>query len=524
MPDEQIIARLRATGGSAFRREMRSTAKDVRSVGQEFKKSASGVSSYVKASAGLAGGYLAGRGIKSALTAGFQYNKMLDGQRIAFTTLLGSRKAAADFMQRIRQLALDSPVLDPQTTGDAARMLMAYGLNAKQTLPFVKALGDMSAATGRDLSETLPRGALALGQIAGKGTLQAEELNQLAESVGLSRKRIAKELGLTSKEFQDTFKPGKGISSAKALPAILKAMQDQSGGAAARLSKTTQGRLARFSEVWKQALGQLTKDVYNEGGRVVGSLADAIQPVWQRKDLDPGQKLAESFRLAKPIIHQEIDKLDLPGKLRSVATDAARGFGQAWLNASWGVKGLTAGVLATKLGITGGIIRALGGRVGKGIAGQLSAAPAMNIRAAVVNVYGGAGVAGGPGSTAKSLAGKVGAAGAAGVAVGALGVEGAAILDPGNKTLARRLRQRGMASPLTGRYPGAARQTQPSGLGLTDPIGPPGPFQVAPHARVAPRAKGASRGMIHITVPVKIDGRQLGKATAKVTANDLLGG
>lgn len=292
MAEEDLIARLRATGQRAFRSAMSGAARDVRGVGRSSKSSAKEIGFLESASRGAAGGLLAvGRAAKLGLAGaaigtgvaireGTAYNKTIDQQRVGFETLLGSQRKARKFMREIQQLALRSPILDPRQTGDAARMLMAYGLSARHTLPFVKALGDMAAASGKSLEETLPRGAMALGQVASKGRLQAEELNQLAESVGLSRDRIRQALGETRAEFNAHFQPGGNpLSSRKALPAILEAMRQQSAGAADRLAKTTQGKFARLHEVFAKSMGRLTRPLYNAAGDLAGGVANLMRRV-----------------------------------------------------------------------------------------------------------------------------------------------------------------------------------------------------------------------------------------------------
>jgi tape measure domain-containing protein len=263
--EEELIARLRVVGQSGFRRSLTGASGSLRTFG--------GVAGMV-ARTGLAA---LTAGLAAGATAGFSYNKMIDSQRVGFTTLLGSQKRAVKYMRQIRQIALKSPVLDPQTTGDAARTFIAYGINAKSALKYVKALGDMSAATGRSIQDTMPRGAMAIGQIASKGKLSMEELNQLAESVGLSQKRIRRELGMTRAEFAQTFTPGNQISASKALPAILKAMEKQSGGAANRLSKTTAGRLDQLREVFKMKMGALTRGSWSMIGRWAHGLTKRLK-------------------------------------------------------------------------------------------------------------------------------------------------------------------------------------------------------------------------------------------------------
>lgn len=275
MADEDLVAHLRVMGGGAFRSALRGASSDVGGFGRSVGSALPGVRTLMS----LGAGFVLADKLRDAASAGFGFNRMIDSQRVGFETLLGSQERAADFMAKIRALALKSPVLDPESTGDAARLLMAYGLAARDTLPFVKALGDMSAATGKSIQETMPRGAMAIGQIASKGKLQSEELNQLAESVGLSRVRIAKELGMTRDEFAATFTPGNNIDASKALPAIMRAMEKQSGGAAERLSKTTAGRMDQLRELLKMKLGAMTRPLWNLGGRLAHGLAKRLADV-----------------------------------------------------------------------------------------------------------------------------------------------------------------------------------------------------------------------------------------------------
>jgi tape measure domain-containing protein len=268
---------------------MRGAAGDVRSVGT----AAAGTTATARtlSTATRTAGtsmLLLGRAAKLGLAAtavatgvaakeGWAYNKVIDSQRVGFETLLGSERKAALFMAKIQALALRSPILDPKSTGESARMLMAYGVSIRQVLPLVQAIGDMSAASGRSVEETMPRAAMAIGQIASKGKLQAEELNQLAESVGLSRDRIRVALKMTRAEFNDAFTPGNSISASKALPAVLEAMRAQSAGAADRLARTTQGKFAMLREVFSRQFGAITRPLYDLAGDMAGDLARSLK-------------------------------------------------------------------------------------------------------------------------------------------------------------------------------------------------------------------------------------------------------
>lgn len=353
----------------------------------------------------LATGYAALRlaGVaKDVLGVGAAYDQMQDSQMVAFTTFLRSESAARTLMGQIQQLALNSPVLDPATTGQGVQLLLAYGVAAKDALPWVKAIGDASAASGKSVAEVLPEAALAIGQISSKGRLQAQELNQLAQSVGLNMESIRKQLGMTTKQYQASFTAGNSISAAVALPAIRRAMEAQSRGAAALLSKTTAGQVARLREQFARQLGKLERPVYNEAGTLAGVIADRLGTVdttrlqaamgnamiylenlWGRSDLSIGQKLSGSPReIAKafgPWAHEAkiaIDNMHLGQKLSDavdyaapkvlaafgrMAQYAASHFVTAWLQAGVWTKLITAAWLLNKIGVFRGAGAAAGG-------------------------------------------------------------------------------------------------------------------------------------------------------------------
>lgn len=531
--DDSLILRMRAYGAQTTAAGVRGVASSVSGLESATARANRSVSRLATGMRVVVGIGLA-EGFRRMATAGWNYNQMLDRQRVGFTTYLRSAQKADVFMRRIQRLALESPVLDPQTTGEGARMLMAYGVAAKDALPWVKALGDMSAASGRSIMDVLPRGALAIGQIRSKGKLQAQELRQLAESVGLDRRRVVKELHMTTEEFEESFKPGRAVTSGRALKAIRRAMQKQAEGAAERLSKTTEGRIQRFKEVANRGLADLERGLYQRAGLLAGGLANRLQGIWSitPKAMDPltgsggeltmGQKLAESWRLAKPLLQKAIQDLDIGGKLVA-ATEwagprAAKAFINAFVNAPWWAQVAGGAWLLTKLGITGKLARTLaGGGAGKAGLGALLQRGSPGNPMYVVVMAGGTGVpgVGGPGGR-RGLppAFKTGVP----IVIGAAAVylSAKAVMDPGNKTLAPRLKQRGMAPPLVGRYPGAARQLGNRGE-LPVPHRPGGGATAAPGNLESPLLPKSAQNPV---LKVYLDGKEIAHNTRKHTRKD----
>ncbi len=137
------------------------------------------------AGAGGAGGPWAAAGVAALAglaAAGLLVKKSLDlageaeKNRLAFEAMTGSAEAAGRVLGKLNRYAAESPFSTAQVT-DIGKRLLAFGIEADQLTPTVRALGDMAAATGGDLG----RLALAFGQVKTTGRLMGDELNQFAE-------------------------------------------------------------------------------------------------------------------------------------------------------------------------------------------------------------------------------------------------------------------------------------------------------------------------------------------------------
>lgn len=305
MADESIIVRMRLVGAAAMARDAKRVEQAITGLGVSQTRAAtaagaltrgagllqrgmagvrSGVSSVASGLstmesaarrgamalgtvATVAGGFLAATGAK--------YNAMIDQQRIAFTAMTGSGEKAAAIMERIQKLAEESPSLDPANVGEGISRMMAYGLTVEQAFEAVQRIGDMAPVAMKSVPEAMSLASLALGQIVSKGKLSAEELNQLAESVAVSRKAVAAELGMTGEEMESAMRSG-AISADEALTAIFKSMEKKAAGASRQMAESTAGEIDRFREAWSSAAGAITRRFYDRVGDVIGRLAERM--------------------------------------------------------------------------------------------------------------------------------------------------------------------------------------------------------------------------------------------------------
>lgn len=93
---------------------------------------------------------------------------------IAFTTFLGSASKANKVLADLTQFAIVTP-FSPDEVNGAAKALLAFGVQGEDIIPTLKMLGDVSAGTGKDLTEM----AVIFGQIRSTGRLMGQDLLQL---------------------------------------------------------------------------------------------------------------------------------------------------------------------------------------------------------------------------------------------------------------------------------------------------------------------------------------------------------
>lgn len=145
--------------------------------------------------AALGGGILGG----GLLLAG-----ELEQTTIAFETMLGSADKARKMLAEIRDFAATTPFELPGIN-QAARTLLAFGFDAEQIMPTLKTLGDVSAGTGKPLSEL----AVIFGQIKSAGRLMGQDLLQLIGAGFNPLEIIAEQTGESMVDLKKRMSQGK---------------------------------------------------------------------------------------------------------------------------------------------------------------------------------------------------------------------------------------------------------------------------------------------------------------------------
>lgn len=184
------------------------------------------------------GGAFASMG-KEAVNA----QRNIENLQLNIGTLLGDADKGKELVAELQKYGEATPY-DTEGLASAAQTMLAYGVSAQQIMPLMKQLGDVAQGD----TEHLQGLALAFGQMTAVGTVQKQDLNQMANA-GLGFNQIAKSMGVSVAEFLDM------VSKKKVhVSDIAKALQDatSAGGlfyhSALNASKGLEGTFSNFEE------------------------------------------------------------------------------------------------------------------------------------------------------------------------------------------------------------------------------------------------------------------------------------
>jgi tape measure domain-containing protein len=240
---------------------------------------------------------------------------------ISFESLLGSAQKGQAVFEQIRQFAAATPFELPQLTDVAKRFLTfskTVGIAEDQLIPFLTTVGNIASVTGSG-ALGMDRVALALGQIASKGKLSLEELNQISEGLpGFSGiAAIAAAKGITTAEAMKQISAGT-ISAKDGVAALLQGMQ-KFPGAASAMEKQSQTLLGLFStfkdEVTESLIGGFApvipdlKKTLADVTPVVKEAIAGLAPILGNLLAALGPLVADLIRALNPILGPIIEGL-----------------------------------------------------------------------------------------------------------------------------------------------------------------------------------------------------------------------
>jgi tape measure domain-containing protein len=270
---------------------------------------------------------------------------------IAFEQLLGSAEAGQAKLRELLKFAAQTP-FDSEGVVTASQRLLAYGFTAEELIPTLTTLGDAAAGLSLD-SDGINRLAIALGQISSKGRVQAQELQQIAETGVKAKEILSQALGVTQADLEGLVEKGlvpadfaiqtllDGIKNGgKGIPAFGGAMEKQGKSLAGvwenlkdsaklALNDGLQPFLDDISASIKALIPSVTAFANAFGnalGPALASLATDVGPAFARIGADLGPALGQLITALGPLVGVAAPVLgQLATTLGSVLTSVAEG-------------------------------------------------------------------------------------------------------------------------------------------------------------------------------------------------------
>lgn len=249
-------------------KDVQAINKKIDSFVQNTKEGASQIDDTFKKMGGMIAGYFtlafAGNMVKQIAMVRGEFQQL----EVAFRTMLGNKILADQLMQDVVEFAAITP-FELSEVASGAKSLLAFGVAAKDILPTLKSLGDVSAG----LSVPIERLILNFGQVKTQAQLTGRELrdfniagvpliSELAKNLGVAEEKISEMVSAGNIGFEDV---------AKAFQTMT-----QEGGRFANLmseqSKTITGQVSNLKDAWNQMLNEIGKS--NEGA-IGGALGTA---------------------------------------------------------------------------------------------------------------------------------------------------------------------------------------------------------------------------------------------------------
>lgn len=169
----------------------------------------------------------AAAGLSALGVASVKMSADMQVARKSMEVLTGSAEKAQKHLSDLERFAATTP-FDFAGLVDASKRLQAYGFQAEAVIPILNNVGNAAAALGLG-QEGIDRITLALGQMASKGKVSAEEMLQLTETGIAGWQMLADYTGQSVAEVQEQASKG-AISARTALEAIFTGMRDRFDG------------------------------------------------------------------------------------------------------------------------------------------------------------------------------------------------------------------------------------------------------------------------------------------------------
>jgi tape measure domain-containing protein len=246
-------------------------SKSTKSSADSFKIMGMSLDSIAKT---LAGGFIAKQIFnigKSAIATAGQFEQF----NVAFSTMLGSASKAKVLLNDIKNFAATTPFELPEVVS-GAKQLLAYGIAAKDIIPTMTTLGNISAGLGVPLS----RLNLVYGQVRTSNRLLGNDLRQFQEAGVPIIEALSKTMGVSENAVKGMASAGKiGFKEVQKALESLGGAGGKFGGLMIAQSKTIGGVFSNISDNITQVMLELGNAMLPVVKFIAINLLDALNKI-----------------------------------------------------------------------------------------------------------------------------------------------------------------------------------------------------------------------------------------------------
>ncbi len=269
---------------------IRSTENSLRSLG----KTSSFVGDTLKffAQAQVFGGLMALQaGLVGSVAAGVKFNSSMELAKMRWTELTGSAKGGQGMVDMIMRVAKETSFTTDQINNYATQLAGA-GVKSVDLEDKLMGLANVTAKYGltNEQAQAAIRG---YTQAIGKGKISVEELNQMQENGIPIYEILRKELGMTSKEVQNS---GRNAEDSAKIIDFLNNKFLEGRSAIDAYGRTFAGRLDKMKDTFTVFAGIVTKPLFDKLKQEMKTVTDYMDKMMAKMKEGKGffQSLAES--------------------------------------------------------------------------------------------------------------------------------------------------------------------------------------------------------------------------------------
>lgn len=213
-----------------------------------------------------------GAGVGAMVRLGAQAESV----NVAFTTLVGSERKAAEMLRQINNFAAHSPFGKMDLTQSAQTMLN-FGVETGKVLPLLRQLGDISGGDKDKMSAL----SLVMGQVSSTGYLMGQDLLQFINAGFNPIQELSQMTGISVDKLKD--KMAKGQITYRNVEQAIAHATDAGGkfnGMMDKQSQTLSGKFSTLMDIVKQGAIDLSQSVNTPIAEVVEKITAAIPKVF----------------------------------------------------------------------------------------------------------------------------------------------------------------------------------------------------------------------------------------------------